>query len=217
MCCSFPLERTSNGNAVQVFIISSPFVLGAFFVTFLIVFLVQFLRGYELSSLLLRWGLFVSVALMVTRGIVYSVAQYWAFQTGALQSLPFDQLVTYTIRYSALHYFSSFFLGLAIALFLFIIFWVLEKSSHGRLLDTNERYLVVFGALSAGWPGAALYAIGVFILPLAATPWLAKNFRERRVRLAPFIIISALLARGLTPFILPYAPWLEVLVCRTCI
>lgn len=220
---------------IKLFIDFSSFFFSAFFVIFLISFLVVFVRTNELSSRLVRWGLFVSTFLLVVRGVVYSIAQYWSFQTGLLKFLPFDQLVIYTIRYSALHYFSSFFLGLAIAFFLFIIFWILEKRSHGRLLDTNERYLVVVGALAVGWPGAVLYAVGVFVLPLLATPWLLQTTLRitedrplgsrgrssldgrRRVRLAPFIIISALLAMGLTPLILPHASWLEVLVCKTCI
>lgn len=194
-----------------------PLVLTTIFSGTLIVLLVQFLRTQELPSRFLRWGLFVSAALLLIRGIVLSIAQYWFWRQGFLKLLPVNEALAYTARYSLLHYFSSFFLGLIIALFLFSIFWILEKRSHGRLLDADERYLVVFGVFAVGWPGAVLYAVGVFVLPFLATPWLAKNVHERRVRLAPFIILSALLAMGLTPLILPYAPWLEVLVCNTCI
>ena len=216
---------------MQFFIDFSPLFFTVYFAVFLIWFLIVFVRTNKLPPRLARWGLFVSVALLLIRGIVYSIAQYRAFQTGFLKSLPFDQSVAYTIRYSALHYFSSFFLALVIGLLLFISFWVLEKRSQGKWLDVNEQYLVVFGALAAGWPGAILYAVGVFVLPLVATPWLLQTTEVRplesggrtsldggrRVRLAPFMIISALLAIGLTPLVLPYAPWLEALVCKTCI
>ena len=195
-----------------------PFLLSSFFTVFLILFLVVFLRTKELPPRLARWGFFVSVALFVARGILYSIEQYrtWAGNPLSKHFLPQEEPF-YFFRYSLFHFFSSFFLSFIIAFFLLVIFWVLERRSHGRLLDTNERLLVFFGGLASGWPGAILYAVGVFILPLLATPWLAQSVTVRRVRLAPFIILSALLAMAFTPMILPHAPWLEVLLCRTCV
>ncbi|MDO8581431.1 MAG: hypothetical protein Q7S16_01020 [bacterium] len=187
-----------------------------FFVVALLLFFIVVLRTHELPSRTLRWGLFVSVALLLSRGIVYSVLQYRFWQKALPYLLPPYQ-PTYFLKYASFRFFSSFFLSCVIALLLLFVFWALQRYSRGKWLDTNERLLVFFGALSAGWPGAVLYAIGVFVLPLIVTPWLAGAVHDRRIRLAPFIIISAFLAMGLTPLILPHAPWLEVLVCKTCL
>lgn len=202
---------------MQLFIDISPVVIGIFFVITLGIILINFLRTKELSARFLRWGFFVSVFLFFTRGMVYSVAQYLVWRSGFLKFLSFYQSFVYVARYAFLHFFSSFFLSLFVAVLLLAVFWALQKYSHGRWLDTNERWLVCFGALAAGWPGAILYAGGVFLLPLIATPWLARNVTVCRVRLVPFIILSALIAMFVTPIVLPYAPWLAVLVCRTCL
>ena len=195
----------------------SPVFLSVVFSVILLFLLIAFVRTQELPSRVVRWGLFVSSVLLLARGIAYSIVQYQAFRTGLFKLLPTGDLFLYTMRYSLLHYFSSVILSALVGGALLVVFGVLQKRSHGKWLDTNERLLVFFGVLAAGWPGAILYAIGVFILPLLATPWLAQSVTVRRVRLAPFIILSALLAIAFTPIILPHAPWLEVLVCRTCI
>lgn len=196
----------------------SPVLLNIFFAAWLITFLFVFLRIKELPARLVRWGLFISLTLYCVRGIIYTIGQYNAWSVNPLsRHLVPPENTAYFFRYVLFHFFSSFFLASIIAVILLGIFWVLQRRSQGKWLDTSERLLVFFGALAAGWPGAILYAGGVFVLPLVATPWLARHVRERRVRLAPFIIVSALLAMTFTPIILPHAPWLEVLVCRTCI
>ena len=236
---------------MQFLIRFSPLFFPAFFVVFLITFLVIFLRTKELPTRLARWGLFLALVLLLLRGVVYSIEQYraWLGNPLARYFVP-PEGTLYFVRYTLFHFFSPFFLSLIVASFLCAVFWVLQRRSHGRLLNTNERLLVFFGALAAGWPGAILYAVGVFVLPLLATPWLLQKSKSphpspllqgegigngdpllkgegggevlssdhhRRVRLAPFIIISALLAIALTPLLLPYTPWLAALVCRTCI
>ncbi|MBI4281337.1 hypothetical protein HY625_00785 [Candidatus Uhrbacteria bacterium] len=228
-----------------------PPLLQIFFAVFLILFLGAFLRKKELPPRLARWGFFCSIFLFLVRGILYSIEQYRAWSVNPLSRhfLPPEEPF-YFFRYSFFHFFSGFFLSLFVALLLLVVFWALQLRSHGRWLDTNERLLVFFGALAAGWPGAILYAVGVFLLPLLATPWLLQKSpalskeeispnpplekggdsppfqkegeggfpdHRRRVRLAPFIIISALLTMGLTQFIIPHAPWLSVLICNTCL
>lgn len=195
-----------------------PLVLPIIFAVWLILLLFFFVRAQELPSRFVRWGLFCSLGLYGVRGFVYTIEQYraWSVDPFARHFLP-PENTAYFFRYVLFHFFSSFFLAGIVAAMLFVVFWILERRSQGKWLNTSERLLVFFGALAAGWPGALLYAVGVFFLPLLATPWLARNLHERRVRLAPFIIVSALLAMGLTPRILPNAPWLAVLVCRTCI
>lgn len=195
-----------------------PLLFQTFFGIFLVLFLGAFLWRKELPPRILRWGFFCSLGAFILRGILYSIGQYraWAHNPLSQHFLPPEDPF-YFFRYSLFHFFSSFFLSLFIASLLLVIFWILGRRSHGRLLDSNECLLVFFGALAAGWPGAILYAGSVFVLPLLATPWLAGAVHDRRVRLAPFIIISALLTMGLTPYILLHTSWLTVFVCNTCL
>ncbi len=173
-------------------------------IAWLAVILVFWIKTREINFKLIKYGIFIVIALFAITGAYSTIATYYAWKAEPVSRylLPPHQ-DWYFFNYAFFHFWRAdiinFLTGLGWAVFLFVIY----KYSSGRILDKGEVYLGFLTAMIVGWPKIFAYlaiAFGILAVRGIANFMILKN--KGNLAIASSIAFSALIVAGFGNFIM---------------
>ena len=134
---------------------------------------------------ILKWGIgFFIIAYLVRSGyLVWLQYVVWQEDKFGAFLLPPNQPISYFLQYVWTHFLMDLPWIFGGALILFGIVLVLGIVSKGRMVDSTDALLALFGALIAGWPNMLAYFLIVLVLALASS--LVYGIIKKQIILIP--------------------------------
>ncbi|MBU4338350.1 hypothetical protein KKD57_02215 [Patescibacteria group bacterium] len=170
----------------------------------LFIILANYFKTHELNFKLIKYGIFVAIALFAITGAYSTIATYnaWKLDPFSRYLLP-PHNPAYFYGYAYFNFWReavvSFLAGAVWAGFLFLV----KKYSGGRILDKNDVALGFFTAMIVGWPKIFAYfaiAFGLLILKGIINAVVLKD--KNNIAIASSLALSALVVAGFSNFIM---------------
>ena len=140
-------------------------------------------------------GIAFFILLFLGIGIFQSVSTYYIWKADPISKYLIPPVnPNYFYQYCLFHYFLNFFISLGAAIFLGLIFFILQKKNF---VDINGTLLVILAAIIVGSPNFIIFLGLAFLIAIFLDLW--QNYKKRvKIKRKVSLILPMLISLILT-------------------